>query len=212
MSRLRYTRLTTIEGKHKNSVNVLALSKDGKFFTSGCEDGVLSIFNTKSGAEISLYEYDHESPAIDCIIWHYDTESRKILLYAGTRKGRLYRYNEPQKKISSSYVSGLTGLSNRVRDRVAQLEGPIRCMEFDSGTEHLIVGHGYEVLFSGVRRCFMVHTPGKENIGRSMGYQRGNSRKKLWVMGYSINFPANEVGGSKNLWGMREYGLRGYGL
>ncbi|PBK93844.1 hypothetical protein ARMGADRAFT_1029721 [Armillaria gallica] len=31
----------------------------------------------------------------------------------------------------------------------------------------------------------------------------------LWVMGYGINFPANEVGGSKNLWGMGEYGLRG---
>ncbi|KAK0502070.1 WD40-repeat-containing domain protein [Armillaria luteobubalina] len=136
MSRLQYTHLTTIEGKHKNSVNVLAFSKDGKFFASGCEDGVLSIFNTKSGAEILRYEYDHESPAIDCIIWHYDVESRKILLYAGTRKGRLYRYNEPQKK----------GLSNRVRDRVAQLEGPIRCMEFDSGTKHLIIGHGYEAI------------------------------------------------------------------
>ncbi|KAK0474503.1 WD40-repeat-containing domain protein [Armillaria novae-zelandiae] len=135
MSRLRYTRLTTIKGKHKNSINVLAFSKDGKFFASGCEDGVLSIFNTKSGAEISCYEYDHESPAIDCIIWHHDSESRKVLLYAGTRKGRLYRYNEPQRK----------GLSNQVRDRVAQLEGPIRCMEFDLGTEHLIVGHGYEV-------------------------------------------------------------------
>ncbi|KAK0468524.1 WD40-repeat-containing domain protein [Armillaria novae-zelandiae] len=123
------------KGNTRTPSTVLAFSKDGKFFASGCEDGILSIFNTKSGAEISCYEYDHESPAIDCIIWHHDSESRKVLLYAGTRKGRLYRYNEPQRK----------GLSNRVRDRVAQLEGPIRCMEFDSGTEHLIVGHGYEV-------------------------------------------------------------------
>ncbi|PBL03059.1 hypothetical protein ARMGADRAFT_1093696 [Armillaria gallica] len=27
-------------------------------------------------------------------------------------------------------------------------------------------------------------------------------------MGYGTDFPANEVGGTKNLWGMGEYGLR----
>ncbi len=34
-----------------------------------------------------------------------------------------------------------------------------------------------------------------------MGYGRG--------MGYGINFPANKVGGSKNLWSMGMYGLQG---
>lgn len=112
MSRTRYSRLTTIEGRHKNSVNVLVFSKDGKFLVTGCEDGVLSIFKTKSGAEVSRYEYDHESPAIDCMIWGQDPESRKIILYAGTRKGKLYRYNEPQKKVRFRHacISTFSGL------------------------------------------------------------------------------------------------------
>ncbi|KAK0505147.1 WD40-repeat-containing domain protein [Armillaria luteobubalina] len=117
MSQLWYTCLTTIEGKHKNSINILAFSKDGKFFTSGCEDGVLSIFNTKSGAEFRI--------------------TRKFFYMWEQGRGD---------SIVTMSLRRRLGLSNRVRDRVAQLEGPIRCMEFDSGTEHLIVGHGYKAI------------------------------------------------------------------
>ena len=31
----------------------------------------------------------------------------------------------------------------------------------------------------------------------------------LESMGYGFHFPAHRLGGSKNLWGMREYGLPG---
>ncbi len=99
MSWTCYSWLTTIERRHKNSVNIFAFSKDGKFLVTGCKDSVLSIFKTKLGAEVLCYEYDHEFPAIDCMIWGQYPESQKIILYVGIRKGKLYCYNEPQKKV-----------------------------------------------------------------------------------------------------------------
>ncbi|KAF8555679.1 hypothetical protein OG21DRAFT_835967 [Imleria badia] len=39
-----------------------------------------------------------------------------------------------------------------------------------------------------------------------MGY---HNRYGVWVMGYVGKIPANQLGNSKNLWVMREYGFSG---
>lgn len=48
---MKYSCVYTFTASHKNSVNTLAFSLDGKFLASGDEDGVLVIFNTKSGSQ-----------------------------------------------------------------------------------------------------------------------------------------------------------------
>lgn len=107
MSKIRYELHKTIEGKHNNSVNVVSFSKNGKFLATGCEDGTVVVFSTKKGSEISRYEYDAESPAIDCLFWTSDSEATResakdtvktMAIYAGTRRGKLFRYNDPHKQ------------------------------------------------------------------------------------------------------------------
>ncbi|KAK0468962.1 WD40-repeat-containing domain protein [Armillaria novae-zelandiae] len=137
MSRVEYRLQKTIQGEDFDSVNVLTFSKDGALLAAAFETGAVKVYRTHTGKPVS--EYSKEPTAIDVLLWSLD-DSKQPILYVGTRSGKVFRYDCPDKKEKP----------NQRKEWMASLTGPIRCMDLDSTKGYLIIGHGSHV--SALRR------------------------------------------------------------
>lgn len=82
---MKYSCVYTFTASHKNSVNTLAFSLDGKFLASGDEDGVLVIFNTKNGSQCGGATF----PApITSLIWALDG----TIIFVGMVDGSIQQF------------------------------------------------------------------------------------------------------------------------
>ncbi|SJL11839.1 uncharacterized protein ARMOST_15250 [Armillaria ostoyae] len=137
MSRVKYHLQKTIQGEDFDSVNVVTFSKDGTLLAAAFETGAVKIYRTHTGRRVS--EYSKEPTAIDALLWSID-DSKRPVLYVGTRSGKVFRYDGPDKKEKP----------NSRKEWMASLTGPIRCMGLDSTKGYLIIGHSSHV--SALRR------------------------------------------------------------
>ncbi|KAK0213867.1 hypothetical protein EDD85DRAFT_963213 [Armillaria nabsnona] len=137
MSYKDYRLYRTIQSPDFDSVNVLVFSKDCKLFAAGLENGAVITFHTDGGCQVAQYQKD--AAAIDTILWSLGSDKvkdkDKPVLFVGTCTGKLFRYSRPDKKAKA----------DRNIDWMASLEGPIRCIDYDSTNNYLIVGHGSQV-------------------------------------------------------------------
>lgn len=98
---MSYHSESTIEDQHRGTVNVLSFSGDGRFLATGCEDGIVKVFNTSGGGHRSTYE--KEASAIDALIWN-PRDSSSLCLYVGTRGGHVFSFQSPEQKVQSQIL------------------------------------------------------------------------------------------------------------